>query len=127
MVGLLGVMAIGLSRSGPAWTAACLGLLCLVQADSIRRMRQMSTLGVLRLQGDDSATLQAPNGAVPLRRRGGDWASRWCCLLRLEELIGGRRFDCLVCRSLNGPDAYRQLLVRLRMREVRNRDNMQWT
>jgi hypothetical protein len=126
-VSLLSLVAIGLSRPGPAWTAACLGLLCLVQVDAIRRFRQMNALGVVRLQGDARATLLAANGAVPLQRRGGDWATRWFCLLRMEELISGRRFDCLVCRRLNGPAAYRQLLVRLRMREGRNRDNMQWT
>ena len=124
---LLGVAAILLSHCRPQWTAFLLAALGLVHLVTTLRLRQATADGVVMLQGDDSATMLAPGGGVPLRRRGGDWASRWCCVLRLEEVISGRRIDCLICRSLNSPDPYRQLLVRLRMREVRFRDTMHWT
>jgi hypothetical protein len=124
---LLGVAAILLSRCGPRLAAIALAALGLVHLVTALRMRQARAEGIVTLLGDDSATMLAPGGAVPLRRRGGDWASRWCCVLRLEEVVSGRRIACLVTRSLNSPDAYRRLLVRLRMREVRIRDTMHWT
>ena len=124
---LLGATAILLSRSDPLWISGSLLLLCLVYMATARRMKQMDAIGVIRLHAEgDGVSLLATNGTIPLRRRGSDWATRWCCLLRLEEVVSGRRVDCLVCRSRNNADPYRELLVRLRMRDPRNRDNMHW-
>jgi hypothetical protein len=124
---LLGVAAILLSPCAPHWTAIALAALGFVHLATARRLRRAAAEGVVTLHGDDSATILAAGEAVPLRRRGGDWASRWCCVLRLEAVISGRRIDGLICRSLNDPVPYRRLLVRLRMREARIRDTMHLT
>lgn len=127
VVSMLGFVSILLSRANLLWTAAALGVLCLISADTFRRLRRHGEGQVLTLHGNGSATMLTEAGTIPLLRRGNDWGSRWCCMLRLQHVLSGRRFDCLVCRSLNSPDAYRRLLVSLRMRDVRNRDNMRWS
>jgi hypothetical protein len=127
LVSMLGAVSILLAQANPLWTGAALAVLCLISVAAFRRIRRNGAGQVLTLHGDDSATLLTARGAVPMLRRGGDWASRWCCVLRLQQVLSGHRCDCLVCRSLNSPDAYRRLLVSLRMREVRNRDNMRWS
>jgi hypothetical protein len=115
-VSLLGLAGILGSGARPVWTAAAVVALVLVHGSAARRMRDAGSSGPLRLFADGTAVLLTSVGAVAGLQRGGGWLSRWFCVVPLERLADGRRIDAIVCRSRNAPDAYRRLLVRLRMR-----------
>jgi hypothetical protein len=114
-VSLLGLLAILASHARPGWTVAAVIALGVAHAVTARRMGRGATRGNLMLQGDGGAMLATAGERSQVRQHGGAWASRWFCVLPLEQLHGGQRVHCVVCRSLNDPDAYRRLLVRLRM------------
>jgi hypothetical protein len=118
-VSLLGLAGILGSGAPPAWAAAAALALTLVHFVTARRMSSRGSSGRLRLFADGTALFLAGGRAVAALQHGGGWLSRWFCVVPLQRLSDGRRIDAVVCRSLNAPDAYRQLLVRLRMREAR--------
>jgi hypothetical protein len=117
-VSLLGLAGILGSGARPAWTAAAVIALALVHWSAARRMGDAASRGRLRLFADGTAVLLTGDGAVAALQRGGGWLSRWFCVVPLQRLSDGRRIDAVVCRSGNAPDAYRRLLVQLRMREA---------
>ena len=114
-VSLLGLLAILGSHARPGWTIAALTALGVVHATTARRMGRAVTHGHLILWGDGSALLAVGGARTDVLLRSEAWASRWFCVLPFQQRDGGRRVHCLVCRSLNAPDSYRRLLVRLRM------------
>ncbi|RPH98282.1 MAG: hypothetical protein EHM68_05090 [Lysobacterales bacterium] len=116
-VSLLGLAGILGSDARPAWTAAAVVALVLVHCATARRMSDARSSGRLRLFADGTAVLLTSGGAVAALQRSGGWLSRWFCIVPLQRLTDGRRVDAIVCRSRNSADAYRRLLVWLRMRE----------
>ena len=43
------------------------------------------------------------------------WISRWFCVLRWRQDVGGHKCNSLVCASENDPEDYRRLLTWLRL------------
>jgi hypothetical protein len=117
-VSLLGLAGILGSGAPPAWTTAAVAALALVHCAAARRMRDPGLHGRLRLFADGTAVFVTGGGEVSALQLGGGWSSRWFCAVPLHRLADGRRITAIVCRSLNAPDDYRRLLVRLRMREA---------
>jgi hypothetical protein len=117
-VSLLGLAGILGSGARPAWTAAAVVALVLVHFATARRMNGHDLSGRLRLFADGSGAFVIGGSVVAVLQHGGGWLSRWFCVVPLERLSDGRRIDAVVCRSLNAPDDYRRLLVRLRMHEA---------
>jgi hypothetical protein len=118
-VSLLGLAGILGSGARPAWAAAAALALTMVHFATAQRMSGPGSSGRLRLFADGTALFLAGGRAVAVLQHGAGWLSRWFCVVPLQRLSDGRRIDAVVCRSRNAPDAYRQLLVRLRMRETR--------
>ena len=117
-VSLLGLAGILGSGAHPAWTAVAVVALALVHCGTARRMSDARSSGRLRLFADGTAVLLTRDGTVAALQNGGGWLSRWFCVVPLQRLSDGRRVDAIVCRSRNAADAYRRLLVWLRMRET---------
>ena len=115
---LLGLAAILGSGARPAWMAAAVTALALVHTAGARRMSGPGSRGRLRLFADGTAIFASGGSAVVALQRGDGWMSRWFCTVPLERLADGRRMTVVVCRSLNAPDDYRRLLVRLRLRNA---------
>jgi hypothetical protein len=117
-VSLLGLAGILGSGARPAWTAAALVALALVHFATARRMRGPGSHGRLRLFADGTAVFLTGAREIPALQLGGAWFSRWFCAVPLQRLEDNRCMTAIVCRSLNAPDDYRRLLVRLRLREA---------
>lgn len=116
-VSLLGLAGILGSGARPAWMAAAVAALALVHLAYARRMSGPGSHGRLRLFADGTVVFGDSGKAVSARQRRGGWMSRWVCAIPLERLTDGRRRTVIVCRSLNPPDDYRRLLVRLRLQD----------
>jgi hypothetical protein len=114
-VSALAVTALLWSRTEPMWIMIALCAFGVAHGAMRRISRRSPEIVRLVLRADGNAIVHSANGAVPARLCAGGWVSRWCSLVSLEELLSGRRVQCLVCRSRNGPDDYRRLLVYLRM------------
>lgn len=127
-VSLLAMAGILGSGAAPAWSAAAVIALVAVHAGTARSMSGSATSGRLRLFADGSAVLFAAAAPVALSRTDGGWVSRWFCVLPLLRRDSGRRLHLIVCRSLNTPDAYRRLLVRLRLGPADEADrDLRWS
>jgi hypothetical protein len=116
-VSLLGLAGILGSGARPAWTAAAVVALALVHFATARSMRGPGSHGRLRLFADGTAIFVTGGREVNALQRDGGWSSRWFSAVPLGRLDDGRRMTAIVCRSLNAPDDYRRLLIRLRLRE----------
>jgi hypothetical protein len=115
LVGALGASVMLTSASGAGWKVLLLCGLGLACAACIRAGRRRRVFTGLRLHADGRAVLFTGTGAVPGALADGGWCSRWFCVVTFVDTLGGRRFRCLLCRSRNSADAYRRLLVRLRI------------
>jgi hypothetical protein len=115
LVGTLGASVIltsAVAVGGKLLLLCGLGLAC---AACVRAGCPEKSFTGLRLHADGRAVLFTETGAVPGALAEGGWCSRWCCVVTFVDTFGRRRIRCLLCRSLNSADAYRRLLVRLRM------------
>jgi hypothetical protein len=115
LLGALGSFMLLTSAAVLAWKVVLLGALGLACVACVRAPRRLHLVTRLRLHADRSAILFTPNGMLPAMQAGDAWCSRWCCVVRLVDTPGGRCFRCLLCRSCNSADAYRRLLVHLRL------------
>jgi len=115
LLGALGSFMLLTSAAVVAWKVVLLGALGLACVACVRGPRGLHTVTRLRLHADRSATLFTANGMLPAMLAGDAWCSRWCCVVPVVDTLGGRCFRCLMCRSCNSADAYRRLLVRLRL------------
>jgi hypothetical protein len=116
--GLVGLVALALilsSGSGLVWMLLSLGVLAAVHGGVVGTMRGPAATAELILHADGSAVLRRDGVWVGVQRCSAGWVSRWCCVVTVHELLSERRVHCLVCRSLNTSDAYRRLLVTLRL------------
>jgi len=114
-VGLLGALVMLNSAFAVGWKMVLLCSLGLACTACFRAGRREKALTVLRLHADGRAVLSTGSGSVPGALADGGWSSRWCCVVAFVDTLGGQRSRCLLCRSRNSADAYRRLLVRLRM------------
>ena len=89
--------------------------LLLAHALCARRMANARTRGRLHLAADGEALLFTAHGVHALRQQPGGWHSRSLCVVPLADAESGRSRRFVLCRSLNRPDAWRRLLVRLRL------------
>jgi len=108
-----------LASAAPAMLAVgLLAALLMLHVTTARRLRRAAAaVPGIRLFDDGTAALLTPAGAVPALLGGCAWASRWISVVPIQPLDGRRRVFCIVCRSGNPADAYRRLLVMLRMRD----------
>ena len=116
--GLVGLVALALilsSGTGLMWMLVSLGALAAVHGGVVGTMRGPAATTELILHADGSAVLGRDGVLVDVQRCPAGWVSRWCCIVTVRELLSERRVQCLVCRSRNTPDAYRRLLVTLRL------------
>jgi hypothetical protein len=98
-----------------AWTAAAAAALLLANRMAARRMADPRLRGRLHLAADGEAVLFAKGRVRALRLQAGGWHCRCLCVLPLTDPESGRSQHFILCRSLNRPDAWRRLLVRLRL------------
>jgi len=118
LVGTLGMAVILASAAAVGWKLLLLfgfGVSC---ATCVCPGRGELAFTGLRLRADGSALLLTENGPIPGALADSGWCSRWFCVVTFVDTLGGRRFRCLLCRSRNSADAYRRLLVRLRMNSL---------
>jgi hypothetical protein len=116
--GLVGLVALALilsSGTGLMWMLVSLGALAAVHGGVAGALRGPAATTRLILRADGSAVLRRDGDWVDAERSPGGWVSRWCCVVTVSELLSERRVHCLVCSSLNTSDAYRRLLVTLRL------------
>ncbi|MBT8047909.1 MAG: hypothetical protein HKN57_02850 [Xanthomonadales bacterium] len=117
LIALAGLLAILQSPAGWPWQAGSLLLLGCAVGGLYAWFAWRPQRGVMLLLPDGTAEIQWLKGSsrrVALDTRA--WATRWFCVLPLLEAENGRHHHCVVCASENRPDAYRRLLVTLRMR-----------
>jgi len=115
LFGILGLVIVVTSAAAPGWKVVWLGAFSLACTVCIGGGRRADTVTRLRLRVDGSATLMTAIGARPAMLAEGGWCSRWCCVVPLTDTLAGPGYRCLVCRSRNSADAYRQLLLHLRL------------
>lgn len=120
-VTLLSIYAVFASQSGTLWVLLFLGLLGSFHAVCALGPRRASRIDRLWLDTDGSAILLSTASTQQARLCTGGWVSRWFSVVPLQEVVTGHRVRCLVCRSRNTPDAYRRLLVNVRMSNSANR------
>ena len=116
--GLVGSLALAVTLSSGAglmWMLLSLGALAAVHAGVMGTLRGPAAAAGLILHADGSGVLHRDDGLLDVQRCPSGWVSRWCCIVTVRELLSERRVQCLVCRSRNTPDAYRRLLVTLRL------------
>jgi hypothetical protein len=114
-ISALSIGGVLMSRAGAGWIALFLGSLLAANMVGFIRMRCGGKVSRLHLHGDGHAIVCMGKNAEHAWQLEGGWASRWCCVVPLRVIGTGRRLHCLVCRSCNAPDAYRRLLVSLRL------------
>ena len=118
-ISLLAAILILTSAAPAAPAAALLAVLFTLHVATARRMRRAAvSVPRVRLFDDGTAALLTWRGGVPALLGGRAWVSRWFSVVPIQPLDGGRRLFCIVCRSANPADAYRHLLVLLRMRDA---------
>lgn len=110
---LLALALLLQSGAAPAWIGGAVAALAFVHVASMRRMQARDRRGRLHLAADGSALLFTPAGLRAARQRPGAWVSRALCVLPLQDRDSGRRFRCVLCRSLNAPAPWRRLQARL--------------
>jgi len=115
VVGLVALLALLAANAEPAWKAAGAAILVLTQVLCARRMADARMRGRLHLAADGEALLFTADGVRALRRQPGGWHSRALCVLPLANAESDRCRRFVLCRSLNRPDAWRRLLVHLRL------------
>jgi hypothetical protein len=115
LIGLLGLLSVLGAGASPVWTVGAVAALVVVHGIGVRQMNSPRARGRLHLAEDGSALLFTARSVHEARQRRGGWCSGLLCILRLEDVDSGRRFHCVLCRSLNAPDAYRRLLQRMRL------------
>lgn len=115
MVGTLGLAAMLTSAAAVAWKLLLLCGLGVTCAACVRGGRRKNAVTGLRLHADGGAILFTETGTMAGTLADSGWCSRWCCVVAFVDAISGRSHRCLLCRSRNSADAYRRLLVRLRM------------
>jgi hypothetical protein len=115
LIGLLGIVVLLASALPAAWKAVMTVASGLAFAAGVFGPRPRAAIHRVILHLDGSAILATANGTVRAQLADGGWSSRWCCVVPFGETPGRRRFRCLVCASRNSADAYRRLLVQLRL------------
>jgi hypothetical protein len=117
-ISLLAAMTVLTAAAPATLVAGLLAALFTLHVGTTRRMhRAAASVPRIRLFDDGTAALLTRTGAVPALLGGCAWASRWFSVVPIQPLDGRRRLFCIVCRSTNPADAYRRLLVLLRMRD----------
>ena len=112
----LAAMAALLSAgAGTGWTTAAVAALVLTHGLCTWRMANPRMRGRLHLGADGEAVLFTSSGVHAMRQHPGSWHSRSLCVLALAELESGRTRRFVLCRALNRPDAWRRLLVQLKL------------
>jgi len=115
LVSSLALVIMASSAAAAAWKVVLVGAFSLACMACVRGRRRADAVTRLRLWADGSASLMTAIGTRPAILSEGGWCSRWCCVVPLTDTLAGLGFRCLVCRSRNTADAYRQLLVLLRL------------
>lgn len=112
---LVALLALLAADAEPGWKAAAAAALVLAHALCARHMADARMRGRLHLAADGEALLFTAGGVRALRQQPGGWHSRSLCVLPLADAESGRYRRFLLCRSLNRPDAWRRLLVHLKL------------
>ena len=112
LAALLSLLSVG---SKPLWTAVAAAALVLTHAHCARRLADARMRGRLHLAADGAALLFMASGVRALRQEPGGWHSRSLCVLPLADPESGRSRRFVLCRSLNRPETWRRLLVRLKL------------
>ena len=127
LLALSGLTAILISPAIGSWKLAS-ALLLLAGYLVLRRLAAgKNRAGMLRLFEDGTARIVSNDRVREAVATPHGWTSRWFSVIILRELSGGRIRRCLVCRSENHPEDYRNLLKFLRMRSTAaDRQRMIW-
>jgi hypothetical protein len=120
VISALSIVGAVMARVDVGWITLFLGGLLAANTACYIRFHSRSRVSVLQLQNDGHAIVYTATRCVHAWQLEGGWASRWCCVVPLRVIGTGRRLHCLVCRSRNAPDAYRRLLVCLRLNHGAN-------
>lgn len=118
LLALAALAAILISPANGAWKLACASLLLAGYLVLRRLAAGKNRAGFLRLFEDGTARIVSDGRSRAALATPDGWASRWFSVVTLQEIPGGRHRRCLVCRSENHPDDYRNLLKFLRMRST---------
>jgi len=115
LVSLLGLVGILCCGARIAWVVIAACAWAAAQGIAGRALREAADVSALMLRSDGSALVLSSTGTEQALPCAGSWVSRWFSVLMLERLTDGRHMRLLVCRSVNDADAYRQLLMQLRL------------
>mgnify|MGYP001817075049 CR=1 FL=1 len=116
LVAALALLSLLLANTTAVLKSTAIIIFLLVFAATRRRSRESARRGQLRLSRDGG--MQFWNGAAAetrAEREGNAWVSRWVSVVPGRETRSGRIHYWVVCASDNEPDAYRRMLVWMRL------------